>query len=127
MAVVLIVEDDLFLGELTEMTVQEIGFETLSASNVADALSLIYSGQNIDLLFTDINLNNDRFGGCDLARKAVMYSPRLNVLYTTGNIMSPEMTSMFVKGARCLAKPYTPNQLQAAVQVFFCKFAQKTT
>ena len=56
MAVVLIVEDDLFLGELTEMTVQEIGFETLSASNVADALSLIYSGQNIDLLFTDINL-----------------------------------------------------------------------
>ena len=38
-AVILIVEDDCFIRELSEMTIQEWGYQTLSASDTDEALT----------------------------------------------------------------------------------------
>ena len=54
MAVMLIVEDDVFIGEIAELLIQDWGHRTLSASDVDEALSLLRSPQHIDALFTDI-------------------------------------------------------------------------
>ena len=40
MAVILIVEDDVFIRDLAELIIQEAGHETLLASDVAEALHL---------------------------------------------------------------------------------------
>jgi CheY-like chemotaxis protein len=113
MPVILIVEDDFFIRELSEMTIQDWGYRTISAGDADEALAILHSPQRIDVLFTDIYLKKGVLDGCGLAQQAIRLRPKLHVLYTTGNFLSAEMKALFVKDAPCLVKPYTPKQLQA--------------
>ena len=112
MAVILIVEDDVFIRELTEMLIQDWGYETYCASDVDEALALLRSPRHIDVLFTDINLKTAVIGGCELAQQAIKLRPELHILYTTGNFITDKMKALFVEGMHCLRKPYTPRQLE---------------
>jgi CheY-like chemotaxis protein len=112
MAVILIVEDYPFIRELTEITIQEWGYETLSAGNVDEALTLLRSTQHIDLLFSDIYLAPAVLGGCELACQAIELRPELRVLYTSGNLITDQMRALFIAGSQFLRKPYLPRQLQ---------------
>ena len=115
MAVVLIVEDDVFIREIAEMMIQDWGHQTLSASDVDEALAFLRSPQHIDALFTDIYLKTATLGGCDLAPQAIALRPKLRVLYTTGNSMSDKMKALFVEGTHCLRKPYSEVQLHDSI------------
>ena len=112
MAVVLIVEDDVFIREIAEMMIQDWGHQTLSASDVDEALSILRSPRQIDVLFTDIYLKTAVLGGCELAHAAIKLRPKLPVLYTTGNSVTDKMKALFVEGMQFLSKPYTQHQLQ---------------
>ena len=116
MAVILIVEDDIFICEMAGMLIQDWGHHTLSANDVDGALLLLRSPQQIDLLFTDIYLKTAVFGGCELADQAIKLRPQLRVLYTTGNSLTDKLKALFVEGARYLRKPYTHHQLQDSVE-----------
>jgi DNA-binding NtrC family response regulator len=111
MAIILIVEDDALIRELAEMTIQDWGYDTPSASDVDEALLLLRSPQAIDALFTDVYLKTAVLGGCELADQAIEIRPGLRVLYTTGNYVTDTIRARFVEGTRCLRKPYTPHQL----------------
>ena len=116
MAVILVVEDDVFIREIAEMTIQDWGHEILSASEVDEALALLRMPQRIDALFTDIYLKTAILGGCDLAHLAIALRPQLRVLYTTGNFVTDKMRDLFVKDAQFLCKPYTAHQLHDSVE-----------
>jgi CheY-like chemotaxis protein len=116
LAVVLIVEDDAFTRELLEMTLKDAGYQTVSASDVGGALVVLESSQDIDVLVTDIYLKTAILGGCELARKAIEIRPTLRVLYTTGNLVTPEMKALFIEGAAFLHKPYMSHQLQHSIE-----------
>lgn len=116
MVMILIVEDDDFIRELSEMTIQDWGYQTLSAGDEDGALALLRSPQQIDALFTDIRLHKNLLGGCALALLAVAIRPQLRVLYTTGNFITDKMRDLFIGGADCLAKPYTPDKLHASLE-----------
>ena len=116
MAVILVVEDEVFTRQVAEMMIQDWGHETLSASDAEEALLLLRSARHIDALFTDIYLKELVLGGCDLARQAIALRPQLRVLYTTGNIVTDKMKALFVEGTKCLRKPYTQDQLQDSVE-----------
>jgi len=115
MAVILVVEDDVFIREIAEMSIREWGHDVLSASDVAEALSQLHSSQRIDALFTDIYLKSAVLGGCELAQEAIRIRPHLRVLYTTGNFITDRMKELFVEGTDCLRKPYTEQQLRSSV------------
>ena len=119
MAVILIVEDDAFIREIAEMTIQDWGYDTLAAADVPEALLLLRSTRHIDALFTDIYLKKAVLGGCELALEAVTLRPELRVLYTTGNFVTDKMRALFVAGTKCLCKPYTQDQLQDSVEALF--------
>jgi CheY-like chemotaxis protein len=112
MAVILVVEDDVFIREVAEMVIQDWGHVTLSAGDMDEALSLLQSAQHIDALFTDIYLKNSVLGGCALAHRAITLRPKLRVLYTTGNFVTAATKALFVEGTQCLTKPYTQHQLK---------------
>jgi CheY-like chemotaxis protein len=97
MAVILVVEDDVFIREIAEMMIQDWGHHTLSASDVDEALSLLRSPQHIDALFTDIYLKTAVLGGCELAHQAIKLRPKLRVLYTTGNSVTDKMKLCLLK------------------------------
>jgi len=115
MAIILVVEDELFTREIAGMSLEDEGHSVLFADSVETALLVLKSNLPIDALFTDIYLKNAAFGGCELARQAMTLRPGLRVLYTTGNAATAQLKSSFVTGSHFLGKPYTPSQLHASV------------
>lgn len=111
MSTVLIVEDDFAILFVAESTLRIEGYETVAAATRKDALAILRSNQEVDVLFTDIKLRGDKRAGLDLAEKAVELRPDLGVLYTTGG----EVRSPRVAGSDFLPKPYTSSQLINAV------------
>lgn len=113
MAVILVVEDDFFIREYAEMMIRDWGHHILSAGDVPEALVHLRSSAHIDALFTDVYLNAEVNGGCDLARQAALLRPMLRILYTTGNRVTD---ALHAAGAHFLPKPYTEDQLELSVQ-----------
>jgi DNA-binding NtrC family response regulator len=115
MAVILIVEDDVFIHEYMEVIIHDLGHQTVSAYDVNEALSCLHDPQQIDLLVTDIGLKKAFCGGIELAHQAIKLRPKLRVLYTTGSPVTNELKALFVEDARFLGKPYTLQQLQGSI------------
>ena len=116
MAVVLIVDDEVFIRQIGELMIQNMGHETLVASDMDEALAHLQSPRPIDALFTDIRLKSMALGGFELAHNAVKLRPALRVLYTTGSSLTETMRALFVEGARFMQKPYSPGQLQTSLK-----------
>jgi DNA-binding NtrC family response regulator len=116
MAIVLIVEDEVPLLVLAESVLEEAGYQTTSASTVAEALAIIDDAeQKIDLLFTDLGLGEQMDGGLEIGQAFTKARPDLPVVYTTGRGVTDGMLKLFVEPNRFLAKPYTSEQLLTAV------------
>jgi len=114
---VLVAEDEPTVRALAESIIAELGYETFSAANAREALALLDDGPPITLLFTDINMPDgpDGLDGLELARRAVEIRPDLRVIYTTGGGLTDGMTALFVEGGTFLPKPFTREQLIAAI------------
>ena len=115
MAVILVVEDDIFIRQNAEWVIEELGHGTLLASDLASALLHLSAPHHIDVLFVDIRLNALAFGGYDVANQAIGIRPSLRVLYTSGSPLTADMTERFVIGGHFLPKPYSPEQFESSV------------
>ena len=106
---VLLVEDESLISELMTEVLCENGFAVHAVTNAETALSYLDSGPEVDVLFTDINLEG-RMDGSVLARKARERRPDLPIVYCSGrysvSAIAPLMSrSIFLK------KPYDPAEL----------------
>jgi CheY-like chemotaxis protein len=68
MAVVLIVEDEEQVRVLAEAIIQDLGHETLTAGTAEQALVVVQERPDVDLLFTDIGLQQDLKAVCSLQK-----------------------------------------------------------
>ncbi len=105
---VLVVEDEFAVCELAAEALLDEGYRVLTAAD-AEAAEAILAGEQVDLLFTDIDLARNT-NGLALAHRARSRRPELPVLYTSGgrdSLSQPEAVdhSMFVP------KPYRPSRL----------------
>jgi DNA-binding NtrC family response regulator len=115
MAVVLIVEDEEQVRVLAEAIIRELGHETLTAGTAEQALAVVGERADVDLLFTDIGLQQDSEAGLQLARDVAACRPALPVLYTTGQGVTDGMRAMFAEPFGFVPKPYTPDDLKTAL------------
>ena len=115
MATILVVEDDVFINMEAVFIVQEIGHETLCAHDVDQALAILQTDGQIDLLFTDIRLKDRHHGGYEIAMRAVELRSNICVLYTSGGKATDAAAVMVLEGAHFLEKPYGNVQLQASL------------
>jgi CheY-like chemotaxis protein len=115
MATILIVEDEEVLRVLAESILQEHAHQTLSAGTIEQAVALLEGDSQIDILFTDLSLHGDNQAGLTLGQRAVELRPALPVLYTSGQALTDGMQTMFVEGSGFLPKPYTVDELRAAL------------
>ena len=113
---VLIVEDDADVRVLAKSIIGDDGYQTLSAASGREALALLeQQGVAVAILFTDINLP-DGLDGVELAGRVIELRPGLPVIYTTGGRQTDGLDALFVEGAIFLPKPYTRDQLLAALK-----------
>jgi DNA-binding NtrC family response regulator len=117
MASVLIVEDEAQVLMLAESYLQEHGHQTLSASTVTGATTLLNGDDQVDLLFTDIGLRDDLEAGLKLAASAIERRPAIKVLYATGQAVTDGMKAQLVPKSAMLVKPYTVDQLLTSLSM----------
>ncbi|WP_299673917.1 ATP-binding protein [uncultured Roseobacter sp.] len=106
---ILVVEDEEPLLEVMQDLLQELGFGFLPARFGNEALAVLESGTEVDLLLTDIVMPGG-IGGFELARQARQLRPELPVVYMSGytGFTSSEMGEVV---APLLQKPCPPVEL----------------
>lgn len=101
---VLVVEDEVMISDLVAEVLAEYGFDVHTEVNGEAALNYLDSGPEVDVLFTDINLQG-RMDGSTLAKAARERRPDLPVVYCSGR-HSPSAISPLVTRSVFVKKPY---------------------
>ena len=108
---ILIVEDDALVREYVVTQVNRLGYDTLAASNAAEALAIIDGAERIDLLFTDVIMPGG-MNGRQLAIEAKKRRAGLKVLFTSGYTENAIVHhGRLDAGVLLLAKPYVSADL----------------
>lgn len=119
MALILIVEDEVFIRQSAEWMMEDLGHDTLVAGDLGEALVHLSAAVPIDALFVDMRLSALAFGGFEVANQGVALQPTLRVLYTSGSPLTADMTEQFVPGGRFIRKPYSSEQLGISMDQLF--------
>ncbi|MBV9561758.1 MAG: response regulator [Bradyrhizobium sp.] len=113
---ILIVEDDALVRDYVVTQVGRLGYETLAASNAAEALAIIDGPAHIDLLFTDVIMPGG-MNGRQLATEAQQRRPGLKVLFTSGYTENAIVHhGRLDAGVLLLAKPYVSADLARMIR-----------
>jgi signal transduction histidine kinase len=113
--VVLVVEDEEQVRQLSVEALRELGYTVLEAPGAVAALNVIDSRPDITLLFTDIVMPD--INGRKLADEALRRRPALKVLYTTGYTGNTIIhNGVLDAGVHLVTKPFTLEQLATKVR-----------
>ena len=108
--VILVVEDEDRIREVTTEALRELGYTALPAASAKQALQILESRPEIGLLFTDIVMPD--MNGRRLAEAALKLHPNLKVLYTTGYTRNAVVhNGVLDPDVNFIAKPFTFDQL----------------
>jgi signal transduction histidine kinase/CheY-like chemotaxis protein len=113
---ILVVEDDHLVRTFVVGQIQSLGYATLAAVNAAEALVVIDSPTEIDLLFTDMIMPGS-MNGRQLADKALQRRSSLKILFTSG--YSNEVIihhGHLDAGVLLLVKPYRKSDLARMIR-----------
>lgn len=108
---ILVVEDDVASLDATCELLSLVGINAQRSENAEAALRVLETGP-VDVLLTDVEMPD--MSGIELARLAVGMHPELEVIFASGNALSFDEELPFKW--KTLRKPYTLDQLRAALQ-----------
>jgi len=80
---VLVVEDEILTRVDAVACLREAGFDVVEAANGTEALALIRTRDDVDLIFTDIQMPG-AVDGLELARRARETHPTVRLVFTSG-------------------------------------------
>lgn len=110
---VLIVEDEMLLRMRTVDIVEDAGFTPLEAVNADDALALLESRSDIELLFTDIQMPGT-MNGLKLAHAVHERWPLIKIILVSGQVTPNEEDRP--ANSRFFGKPVEVQQMIAELQ-----------
>jgi CheY-like chemotaxis protein len=96
--------------------IKSLGYVALTAANAAEALNVIDSPRDIDLLFTDMIMPG-AMNGRQLAEKALQRRESLKILFTSGYSEGAIVHhGRLDAGVLLLAKPYRKSDLARMIR-----------
>jgi len=108
---ILLVEDDDLVRKYAERLLRGFGYTVIPVANGAEALPVLESDRDIDLLFTDVIMPGE-LSGAELARKARELRPGIRVLFTSGYTEDAiSHHGRLDPGVNLLSKPYRRDEL----------------
>jgi two-component system cell cycle sensor histidine kinase/response regulator CckA len=102
--VVLVVDDEDLVREVTRRALESAGYQVVEASNGARALGILMQG-GVDAMVTDIRMPG--MDGWELAGRVTMMTPRPAILFMSGYDAHVDTTL----SVPVLAKPFRPELL----------------
>jgi two-component system cell cycle sensor histidine kinase/response regulator CckA len=114
-AVILLVEDEAVVREITGQLLENAGYRVLESSGAAHALKLVreYQGR-VDLLLTDVVM--PEMNGIDLAEELSRLQPNLITVFMSGYAQSDLVRSIRASSATHVQKPFTGNYLLSQIE-----------
>src|SRR6185437_1920410 len=109
-ATILVVEDEADVREVVAAELTNFGYRVLTAVDGREALEMLESESDIDLLFSDVVMPHG-MNGDDLAREARRRRPELKVLLTSGYPPAELRDRQSLGEFRVLQKPYRVEDL----------------
>ena len=113
-ACVLTVEDDELVRQHSVGILREMGHTVLEAANGAEALDILRSHPEVEILFTDVGLAGGT-SGAELGRRARLLRPDLLTLYTTGYAPGRLLQEGLTSQDAVLVKPFTFDALSEKI------------
>ena len=114
LGVLMLVEDDDDVAELTGEMLQAIGYEVFRANTADAALAALEAGKRVDIVLSDVMMPG-ALDGIDLSYQLRLHYPGLPVLLTTGHLDAAREKADAV-GVPVLPKPYRIKDLESALQ-----------
>lgn len=108
---VLVVEDEVLISNLVADALSASGFVVHEVTTAVEALQLLGSDAEIDVLFTDINLPGD-MDGAELAERVRELRPEMPIVYASGRYKLSDVSPL-VPRSLFMAKPYDPDDVCA--------------
>lgn len=113
-SVILVVEDDGFLREVTSDYLSDVGFPVLRAETADDAIEILKNHDEIGAVFSDVQMPGE-VDGIGLARWIARERPDVKVLLTSGNV-----TRAAAKGLTLVSKPYRMGDVERRLRAMVC-------
>lgn len=121
---VLVVDDEVILCQSVEKILKRKGHAIDAATSVADALKILDEGKRYDLIIADLMM--PQAGGLELLAAVNKSWPEIPVLIITGfSSIASAVESTRLGAAGYLAKPFTPDELEKAIELVFSRGAGK--
>ena len=102
---ILVVDDEVLIRMTVTEELEESGYACLEAANGKDALALLETRPEIDLLVTDVGLPGG-LNGRDMAEVARVSRPDLPVLFITGYADQQALADGTMQRTAVMAKPF---------------------
>jgi two-component system cell cycle sensor histidine kinase/response regulator CckA len=113
--IVLVVEDEETVRDMTSRALEDYGYRVVAASNGPEALTLLQQGEGpVRLVVTDVIMPG--MDGPELARRMLALRPGLPVLFMSGYTDDEIVRrGLLEAGQPFLQKPFTPEALSREV------------
>lgn len=113
---ILVVEDDRKVQSTAIDTLTGLGYRVLKADDAQQALTVLRSGVDVDLLFSDVVMPGP-IRSTDMAAQATLLLPRMKVLFTSGYTHNAIVHGgRLDPGVELLSKPYSRDQLARKIR-----------
>ena len=110
---ILVVEDEMLIRIVASDDLRECGHDVIEACNADEALAILHTAAQIDLIVSDVRMPGS-IDGMGLLAVVREMRPDLPVIITSGHL-APHVA--MAGGAACfLGKPYLPEEIGRAVE-----------
>jgi CheY-like chemotaxis protein len=110
---ILVVEDELLVRMAISGHLEGCGYNVLEAEDADEAMALLGSHSQIDLVFTDVRMPGS-MDGLGLAKWITQYRPEIAVLVASGD-SAKEKAVGELRGAQAFSKPYNFERITDAI------------
>ena len=111
--VVLIVEDEPVLRIMAADMVEEAGFEVVEAADATQAMRILESRSDVNIVFTDVAMPRG-MDGVVLASVIHDRWPQIEIIVTSGYVAAADV--ILPAGSVFFSKPYPHDKIVAAMQ-----------
>jgi two-component system, response regulator PdtaR len=110
--IVLVVEDEGLVRQMSADELADAGYQVLEAANSREAISILETGVGVSVLFTDVNMPGE-LDGLELAHLVHDRWPRVRVLVTSGGARTGPQD--VPDDGRFISKPYSLRRMCSLV------------
>lgn len=111
--VVLLVEDEISMRSAIAEYLREVGFSVIEAADAKDAITVMLSRKQVDLVFSDIQMPGE-IDGVGLANWVDEYFSEIPVLLSSGVVRGPVVNGNRTRAF--IAKPYRLTEIERRIR-----------